>query len=74
MDDTRTDAVAPPGFDPARRYVRLLQMRPDGFVEFEFAVGEPELTVELILPAAAYRAFCRDNRVTLLPSLRVPES
>ena len=45
-------------------------MRDDGFVEFEFAIGEPELAVDLIMPAAAYREFCRDNQVTVLPSLR----
>ena len=57
-------------FDPRRRFVRLCHVRDDGFVEFEFAVGEPELAVELIMPAAAYRAFCSDNQVTVLPSLQ----
>ena len=60
---------AAPPFDLTRRFVRLMRVRDDGFVEFEFAIGEPALAVELILPAAAYRAFCRDNSVTVLPSL-----
>ena len=64
------DARASPDFDPTRRFVRLRQVRGDGFVEFEFAIGEPDLAVELIMPTAAYRAFCRDNQVTVLPSLR----
>jgi phenol hydroxylase P0 protein len=55
-----------PPFDPAKRYVRLTQVRADGFVEFEFAIGEPELFVELILPADAYRNFCRDNHAVLI--------
>ncbi len=48
-------------FDPEHRYVRLTRVREDGFVEFEFAIGDPDLAVELILPAAAYREFCRNN-------------
>ena len=68
----RDDPAGAPPFDPAKRYVRLTQMRADGFVEFEFAIGEPELAVALILPADAYRDFCRDNHAVLispLPSL-----
>jgi phenol hydroxylase P0 protein len=55
-----------PPFDPAKRYVRLNQVRADGFVEFAFAIGDPELTVDLILPAEAYRDFCRDNKAVLI--------
>jgi Phenol hydroxylase subunit len=61
---------APPAFDLRQRYVRLLQVRPDGFVEFEFAIGEPGLAVELILPADAYREFCRSNGVIELTPIR----
>jgi Phenol hydroxylase subunit len=61
---------APPAFDLRQRYVRLLQVRADGFVEFEFAIGEPELAVELILPADAYREFCRSNGVIELTPIR----
>ena len=61
---------APPAFGVRQRYVRLLQVRPDGFVEFEFAIGEPELAVELILPADAYREFCRHNEVIELTPIR----
>ena len=51
-------------FDPGVCFVRLRKVRGDGFVEFDFAIGEPELSVELILPAAAFHEFCRTNRVT----------
>lgn len=50
-------------FDPSLRFVRLRKVRDDGFVEFDFAIGEPDLSVELILPAEAFREFCRANRV-----------
>ena len=59
-----------PSFDPSSRYVRLTQVRPDGFVEFEFAIGDPDLAVNLILPADAYRDFCRDNHAVLISPLQ----
>lgn len=53
-------------FDPKRKFVRVLELRADGFVEFEFAVGEPELCVEMILPAAAFDEFCAMNKVSFV--------
>lgn len=50
-------------FDPSLRFVRLRRVRPDGFVEFDFAIGEPDLLVELVLPVAAFQEFCRANHV-----------
>jgi phenol hydroxylase P0 protein len=47
-------------------FVRLLRRRPDGFVEFVFSISDPELGVELILPASAYAQFCAENRVRFL--------
>lgn len=35
-------------------------------VGFEFAIGEPALFVELMMPAAAFKEFCAVNQVTLL--------
>jgi phenol hydroxylase P0 protein len=55
-------------FDPTRRYVRVIDERPDGFVEFGFAIGEPDLEVELLMSAAAFDDFCRHNDVTMLAS------
>ena len=53
-------------FDPARRYVRVCKRRDDGFVEFEFSIGEPALAVELMLPETAFHEFCLANEVILL--------
>ena len=53
-------------FDPTKKFVRVLELRQDGFVEFEFAIGEPELFVEMILPATAFDEFCAMNKVTFL--------
>lgn len=53
-------------FDPARRYVRLVNERADGFIEFNFAIGAPDVFVELIMRRPAFEEFCRDNRVEML--------
>jgi phenol/toluene 2-monooxygenase (NADH) P0/A0 len=53
-------------FDATRRYVRVCEQRPDGFIEFEFAIGDPELCVELMLPEAAFHEFCLANEVIVL--------
>ncbi|WP_078119091.1 phenol hydroxylase subunit [Thiosocius teredinicola] len=48
-----------------RRFVRVRE-RHNGFVEFDFSIGDPELYVELILTDAAFDEFCTTNRVKLL--------
>lgn len=55
-----------PAIDLNRKFVRLIERRPDGFVEFEFAIGDPELFAEMLLPADAYEAFCTANEVIQL--------
>ena len=55
-----------PEIDVSKKYVRLTERRPDGFVEFEFAIGEPDLFAEMLLPADAYEAFCEANKVIQL--------
>lgn len=57
---------AKPPFDVGRRYVRLRELRADGYVRFDFAIGDPELAVELLLPLAGYQAFCREAGVICL--------
>ena len=53
-------------FDPTRRYVRVCEQRPGSFIEFEFAIGDPALCVELVLPEAAFHEFCLINAVIVL--------
>jgi phenol hydroxylase P0 protein len=56
-----------PEIDSRRRFVRKLGERANGFVEFEFAIGEPEIFVELILPREDFDEFCVNNKVEILP-------
>lgn len=59
------DRQAP--LDTKRRFVRLRGERANGFIEFDFAVGEPEVFVELILDWKSFREFCVMNEVEMLP-------
>lgn len=61
-----TAAEQPLAVDTSRRFVRVTERRGDGLVAFEFAIGWPELSVELLLPAAAFAEFCERNQVQLL--------
>jgi phenol/toluene 2-monooxygenase (NADH) P0/A0 len=63
---TRTADVN--AFDPTRRFVRVVEERSDGMVAFEFAVGEPELFVEMVLPQAAFVEFCGQQGVVPTPA------
>ncbi|AMB87009.1 phenol hydroxylase [Pseudomonas agarici] len=50
-------------FDQMPRYVRVRSKPEDAFVEFDFAIGYPELFVELVLPHHAFKQFCESNHV-----------
>lgn len=63
------DHLDPPGSlecDSTRRFVRVTEVRADGLVAFDFSIGWPELSVELLLPQAAFDEFCITNRVSRL--------
>jgi phenol hydroxylase P0 protein len=49
-----------------RYFVRLLGTKKDRYVEFEFAIDSPELSVELLLPLDHFRDFCRRYQVEFL--------
>jgi phenol/toluene 2-monooxygenase (NADH) P0/A0 len=51
----------------ARKYVCIRDVSPQGNVRFDFAIGWPELSVELVLPKAAFDEFCRHNEVREMP-------
>lgn len=61
-----TDNDTLPTVDTSQRFVRVLERRADGLVSFEFSIGWPELVAELLLPAAAFEAFCTNNKVQRL--------
>ncbi|MFJ4452996.1 phenol hydroxylase subunit [Pseudomonas sp. NPDC089392] len=54
---------ATPSFEQMPRYVRVRSEPDAAFVEFDFAIGYPDLFVELVLPRSAFASFCTSNRV-----------
>lgn len=63
-----TAAALPPVSAPSATaglpcWVRVRERRPDGFVEFDLSIGDPMLSAELILPAAAFARFCAEHAV-----------
>ena len=61
-------------FDTTHKFVRVIEALQGGLIEFEFAIGEPELFVELIMPAHAFAEFCEANRVTVLDQVHALKS
>lgn len=55
-------------FNEYTRYIRVRSAPEDKFVEFDFAIGYPDLFVELVLPRDAFRIFCEHNNVVHMDS------
>jgi phenol/toluene 2-monooxygenase (NADH) P0/A0 len=55
------------GQTPLKKFVRVTGVRSGRYVEFEFSVNDADLTVELILPFAAFEEFCALQEATRLP-------
>jgi phenol hydroxylase P0 protein len=49
-----------------KKFVRVTGSRDAALVEFDFAIGDPALYVELLLPKPAFEQFCVDQQVTFL--------
>ncbi|MBF7729133.1 phenol hydroxylase subunit [Pseudomonas sp. N040] len=64
--------LQPATLDTRKRFVRVTGNRGSRFVEFDFAIGEPELFVEMILTHEAFAEFCSTNRVQLMAAPAAP--
>ena len=53
-------------FDTTRKFVRVIGTLSNGLIEFEFAIGDPEVSAELVMPKAAFDEFCATNQVEFL--------
>lgn len=60
--------MQPADLDTKKRFVRVTGSRGSRFVEFDFAIGEPGLFVEMILTHEAFAEFCATNKVALMPA------
>jgi len=48
---------------PGQRYVRVTNVVNEKYVEFEFAIADPTINVELVLPFEHFKKFCETNQV-----------
>jgi len=55
-----------PAIPEGRNCARIMGVKRDLFVEFEFFAGDPTLSVELILPIMAFVEFCSVNDVLMI--------
>jgi phenol/toluene 2-monooxygenase (NADH) P0/A0 len=54
------------------RAIRIAEVRADGFVAFDFYVGDPDIYAEMILTADAFKEFCATHGVEPTgPELRI---
>ncbi len=58
---TNTTAALKP--DQLTKYIRITGDRDAQFIEFDFAIHDPTLFVELVLPKDAFQHFCEINQV-----------
>ncbi|WP_019529166.1 phenol hydroxylase subunit [Dasania marina] len=49
-----------------KKYIRVRSADEARFVEFDFAIDDPSLFVELVLPKQAFKEFCEKNNVIFM--------
>lgn len=67
------DESKPYELDTKRKFVRVTGHRGEEFVEFDFAIGEPDIFVEMILSPEAFEDFCKINNVEPMPEVAAAE-
>lgn len=66
--------VQPPADLLSTKFIRVTRKRTGDIVEFDFAVGSPDIWVELIMPRASFEDFCATNSVVDLTGQEVPNA
>ncbi len=56
----------PQAVDERTRFVHVTSLARPGYVEFRFAIGDPTLYLEMILPQTAFDEFCVTQRAVRL--------
>ncbi len=51
--------------DDVKYFVRVKGKRRN-FIEFDFAIGSPDLAVELVMPVDLFEEFCRRYRTIII--------
>ncbi len=67
------EAQTKKSFDELIKYIRVRSEDGARFVEFDFAIGDPSLFVELVMPPEAFRHFCELNKVVHMTKEQMTE-
>ncbi|VVO76169.1 hypothetical protein PS862_01588 [Pseudomonas fluorescens] len=59
--------------EPNPCFVRITGTQRQRFIEFEFSVGDPELSVEMIMPVQAFEEFCARHDARQLSAEQVAQ-
>lgn len=70
---TSTQEQPKQSFDELVKYIRVRSEEGARFVEFDFAIGDPSLFVELVMPPEAFRHFCELNKVVHMTKEQMAE-
>jgi len=54
--------MANTALDVSKRFIRVLGRRR-GLIEFSFAIGDPDVCIDLLLTPPDFRAFCEQQNV-----------
>ena len=77
MNKTQSLSEPPVAVDLAptshRKYVRVTERRANGLVAFDFAVGWPDLSAELVMPQDMFDEFCARHQVEFLEGPAAPQ-
>ncbi|ANG62852.1 phenol hydroxylase [Marinobacterium aestuarii] len=65
--------MRPDTFNRMTKYVRVRSQPGDRFVEFDFAIGDPTLFVELVMPVTAFERFCRAQGAVAMTAAQTAE-
>ncbi len=65
--------TGPDAFKRMQKYIRVRSQPGDRFVEFDFAIGDPALFVELVMPPTAFEHFCRTQGTVAMTSAQTAE-
>ncbi|WP_221797123.1 phenol hydroxylase subunit [Oceanobacter mangrovi] len=69
---TLDSAITTPATDiEPVKYIRIRSKPGARFVEFDFAINDPSLFVELIMPPAVFDSFCQTNRVVQMTAAQM---
>lgn len=65
LTDMSKNIKLDPGIE-GQRFVRVTNVLHEKYVEFEFAIDDPTINIELVLPFDHFRVFCEANNAVHL--------